>query len=132
MIQLVDGEDCQDALVVNSRISNFLIEQYTYEFAVFVDTLKAPPAINLADEPVFDLVVFHYHNSLKSFFAKGIFLQNGRIEVSGVILELSQDLKVCRLSYSLGERWQTEILNYHYMPSVGKLSKFGHSYIYRS
>jgi hypothetical protein len=102
MIDQMEGEACHDALVVNSRISNFLIEDYGYEFAAFVDTLKGAPSANLADEPVFDLVVFHYHNSLKSFFAKGILLEEGRIEVSGVILEFSEDLKGCRLHYSLG------------------------------
>lgn len=43
MIELVTGEDSHDALVVNSKISNFLIEEYNYEFAAFVDTLKSSP-----------------------------------------------------------------------------------------
>ena len=85
MIDIMEGEDCRDALVVNSKISNFLIEQYAYEFAVFVDTLKGP-AVDLADQPVFDLVVFHYYNSLRSFFARGITLEEGKIELSGVNL----------------------------------------------
>ena len=84
----MEGEDCRDALVVNSKISNFLIEEYGYEFATFVDTLKAP-SVDLADEPIFDLVVFHNFNSLRSFFARGIVLESGRLEVSGVTLEFT-------------------------------------------
>jgi hypothetical protein len=39
MIQLVEDEHYRDSLLVNSKLSAFLIDEYDYEFAVFIDTL---------------------------------------------------------------------------------------------
>ncbi len=39
MIQLVEDEHYRDSLLINSKLSAFLIDEYNYEFAVFIDTL---------------------------------------------------------------------------------------------
>ena len=72
----------------------------------------------MASESIFDLVVFHYHNPLKSFFAKQIVLEEWRIEISGVTLEFTEDLKGVKLGIFLGERWESEYLHCHYMPTI--------------
>jgi hypothetical protein len=40
MIQMVEDEDYRDSLVINSKVSTYLQEEYNYEFSVFIDTLK--------------------------------------------------------------------------------------------
>jgi hypothetical protein len=80
MIEMVQDEECHDALVVNSRISSFLMEEYNYEIAAFVDTLKKYPYhLKLETYPAYDLVIFNYHNHLKSFLARGVTFQNGTL-----------------------------------------------------
>ena len=85
----------------------------------------------MTETPVLDIVVFHYYNEVKSFFVRGVVLEDGRASISDVELEFSNDLKNCRLEYKVGERVEVELLNYHFMPTVGGKDKFGRCFIFR-
>lgn len=74
MIHMVEDEHYRDSLFINSKISNFLQDDYQYQFAVFIDTLKTASKMSCGENTTYDLVVYHMHNELRSSFSKGVVL----------------------------------------------------------
>lgn len=131
MIQMVEDEDYRDSLLINSKLSTYLQEEYNYEFAVFVDTLKTATQID-SHAYTYDLVVYHIHNSLKSSLSKGVTITEDPIEVGEVTLRFALKLFTCFLSYPMGNRLENESLVRQYLPTFVEGGKFGHCYIYRA
>jgi len=47
--------------------------------SAFIDTLKQPSGVVMSEQPFFDIVVYHYHNDLKSFLVRGAPLDDFKI-----------------------------------------------------
>jgi hypothetical protein len=128
MIHMVEDEDYRDSLLANSKLSTYLHYDHNYDFAVFIDTLKT--ANHFDPAPLFDLVVYHMHNELKSSFSRAVAVTEDPIEVGEVSVQFGEKQSTCLLSYRIGNRTENERLERVYFPTFTG-GTFGHCYIYR-
>ncbi len=126
---MVEDQHYRDSLFINSKISNFLMEEYNYEFAVFIDTLNGKEEMTRSQS--YDLVVYHMHNDLRSSFSKGVVFGENPIQIGDVTVELRENESMCCLTYKVGNLIGSQLLRRQYLPTFIGGNTFGECYIYR-
>ena len=70
---MVDKEDYRDTLILNTKVANYLWENYALSFSVFIATYDNPK--NYIPIKRWNILVFHLHNELKTTYLQNIELK---------------------------------------------------------
>lgn len=104
VIQVVEDEDYRDTLIINTKVSNYMWENYLLNFAVLI-TPGYKPAVMAAS--TWNILIFHLHNDLKTVYLKDVALESWRFSSARIEIEFSPDMSRCTFSTIEYESWSS-------------------------
>ena len=87
VIQVVDKEDYRDTLIINTKVANYLWENYALSYSVFIATYDHPK--NYLPIKSWNILIFHLYNELKTTYLQNIILKENKFESARIDLTFS-------------------------------------------